>query len=537
MSKLSLLYPEGYDRNQETISKHMAFFDELRLGTLVKIPAKQALPWNTGDTQFTELFTSNSEVIRYRLDVLDDLIRNSTLCDCFREILPQIELIAQLRTDKQRATDTTQCLYSISEIEMYTDCVDLLYDAIAQVKDIKSAGLSSLFTLIKKVHESDEYIKLKQNSQALMKQTRSIRSVTIGVNLDAQLNALEAGVVSVNSEYFRSGDIIDRMLRLDKKDDGFRCLTPLIPYGKNRADQKATSFNSAVNNAIDIIFRSAVRRWRPLIRRYLVQNTDYIVSLAKDIRFLLIGVEFINKMHHLRVPMCKPDVCDIEDKAFDVKGLYNPHIALDLGEEEAKNIVYNNLKFDQNGMIYILTGANQGGKTAITAAVGISQALFQLGFFVPARSAKISPVDNIFVHISGREGAAIGKGRLGEECNHLRQTLEAASQYSLVLMDEALSSTSAIEASYIASEVLIGFSIIGLRGIFATHLHDLAQKIDELNSNPDSRVKLDNLVATVDSASNKRSFIISRTKPEGLSYAKSIAEKYGITLEQIKKRI
>lgn len=60
-----------------------------------------------------------------------------------------------------------------------------------------------------------------------MEDVRGIKSITIGVNLDAQLRPLEAGVVSVNKEIYKSGNVVDKMMRLDFKDDGFFCGTPL----------------------------------------------------------------------------------------------------------------------------------------------------------------------------------------------------------------------------------------------------------------------------------------------------------------------
>jgi DNA mismatch repair ATPase MutS len=266
------------------------------------------------------------------------------------------------------------------------------------------------------------------------------------VNLDAQLRSVEAGVVSINSQPFRSGDLIDRLLRLDVSDDGYRCITPLMPYGYNTSDPSAVVLNSGINRAIDTVFRSSVQKWRPLIRRYLTENIGYLRGLADEIRLLLALAHLVQRLRDLGLPMCKPQVCDMADKTFRAEGLYNPHIAFSL-KEPFIEMVLNDLGFDEDGMIYILTGANQGGKSAFTYAVGIAQALLQLGAFVPAKSAAISPVDQILTNFLAEEMDSIGKGRLGEECARLRNTLERATDCSLVLMDETLSSTSAIEAS------------------------------------------------------------------------------------------
>ncbi len=529
---LSLLYPSNFNAStkDEIATSALA---ELQIDKLVDLSSKKILPWETEQINLANYLTTSSKAISYRLDIVEDMVTNITLCDQLKEAVTLIEGIAELRSVKDNVSNITASLYSISEIEMYTDSIDLLQDALSDAKLI-SEGLHAFAKLIDNVFSSAEYQNLKINSQKLMEQMRGIKSVTIGVNLDAQLRSVEAGVVAVNTESFRSGDIVDRVLRLDTDDDGFRCLTPLVPYGK-RKDGNTEAFVAGVNSALDTIFRSTTRSWRPLIRRYLQLNTDNLVSIGKELRFLLAGVEFVQKLKRHRIPVCKPEVCEQEKRAFSVRGLYNPHIAFSLGTEDARNVVLNDFEFDEDGMIYLLTGANQGGKSGFTYAVGIAQLLFQLGLFVPAREAKISPADYIFTHFPSTDQLALGKGRLGEESARLNKIIAVATKHSLILMDETLSSTSAIEGTYIAGEVLTGLSLIGSRCIFATHLHDLTQQVEQINSQSQVKAKLDNLVVMVDSETGERNYKVVRMTPDGLSHAKNIAEKYGITLEYIKK--
>ena len=140
--------------------------------------------------------------------------------------------------------------------------------------------------------------------------------------------------------------------------------------------------------------------------------------------------------------------------------------------------------------------------------------MMQLGMFVPAESAVMSPVDAIYTHFPTGADDTIDKGRLGEECARLDAIIESVTDESLVLLDESLSSTGAYEASYIAAEVLGGLALIGCRVLFSTHLHELAG-IEK----------------------GKRSFKITRAKPDGKSYARDIAEKYGLSYDSIKKKI
>ena len=85
--------------------------------------------------------------------------------------------------------------------------------------------------------------------------------------------------------------------------------------------------------------------------------------------------------------------------------------------------------------------------------------------------------------------------------------------------------------------MLEGFSLVKCRGIFSTHLHDLAAAVDSVNTatGPCGGVRVDNLVAAIDSG--KRNFKIRREKPDGRSYARDIAEKYGLSLDNILKKI
>ena len=227
--------------------------------------------------------------------------------------------------------------------------------------------------------------------------------------------------------------------------------------------------------------------------------------------------------------MTVPEAAAVSEKRFCAVELYNPRVALAIEDE----IVTNDIAFDDKAGIYVLTGPNRGGKSVITVAVGAAQAMFQLGLPVPATEAVLSPVDGIFTHFPEGADDTIDKGRLGEECQRLREIFDAVSESSLVLLDESLSSTGAYEASYIASEILTAFAVVGCRGIFSTHLHELAAAVPEINerSKRSGGVMIDTLVAGIESG--KRSFKIHRAKPDGKSYARDIANKYGLSFDTL----
>ena len=77
-------------------------------------------------------------------------------------------------------------------------------------------------------------------------------------------------------------------------------------------------------------------------------------------------------------------------------------------------------------------------------------------------------------------------------------------------------------------------NVIGCSGLFVTHIHELTQKLAQFNAVPGRKGCVDNLVAQMENvADGTRSYRVLRTTPDGLSYAKDIARKYGLSMEEI----
>ena len=198
-------------------------------------------------------------------------------------------------------------------------------------------------------------------------------------------------------------------------------------------------------------------------------------------------------------------------------------------------IVTNDIDFNDDRRIYILTGPNRGGKTTITQAVGLAFLLAQNGIYVPATQMKFSPCDSIFTHFPADENDTVDLGRLGEESKRLAEIFSSASRYSLLLLNESLATTNVAEGLYIARDVVKSMRYLGTRAIFNTHMHDLARNLDEVNTTVKGDSKIESLVTGVENG--QRSFKVFIAPPQGVSYAKDIAEKYGVTFDKIKKQI
>ena len=528
---VSLLYPneesEAFHRNRANLPNVTEeVCDELGLNEIFMLKT----------SSLTDYFTTDERVIAYRQSTVRDLLSIPELLETLSGIHPILDDIRELRRlDNENITSADSYLYSITEIELYVTCLDTLRRGFSGVKDrITSPAFRALSDFVCELTESDYYRELNEKLAALSDRVHEVKSITIGVNLDREFRPESAGVISVNSEQFKSGKLLDKILRLSFKNDAFTCIANLAPFGRGQSDNKQEALIGAFNSAIEDVFRSSVRGWRNIVADYVIENTDFLLKLLPEIEFVSRAAELLKKLSdHPGCTVCYPELAPMSDKRFEAVGLYNPRVALAIEDE----IVTNDLSFDDEARIYVLTGPNRGGKSVITVALGAAQAMCQLGLPVPAETCVISPVSGIFTHFPEGADDTIDKGRLGEECARLKEIFDSADENTLILLDESLSSTGAYEASYIASEILSAFAVMRCRGIFSTHLHELAASVPDINerSMKQGGIRLDTLVAGIEEG--QRSFKIYRAKPDGKSYARDIADKYGLSFENLMERM
>lgn len=524
---ISLLYPSEESRVRHLEKKALPNISE---AVCYELGLEEI--FNLKNGSLSDFFTSDPEVICYRQEALADMAEHPEVRETLSKVHPILDDIGELRRlDRLNTSTADSYLYSITEVELYVSCIDTLSEGFLPIRSrLHSRAFGALADMAIELSSSEYYKELNRKLEALSSRVHEVKSITVGVNLDRELRPTSAGVISVNSEQFKSGKVLDKILRFSFKNDAFTCIAELSPFGKGQSENRQDALIGAFNSAIEDVFRSSVRGWRNIVGDYVLENTDFLLKLLPEIEFISRSSDLVRKLSSKSgCAMCIPEIRPREEKAFIAKGLYNPRVALAIEEE----IVTNDFEFDDNARIYVLTGPNRGGKSVITVAVGAAQAMFQLGLPVPASEAVLSPVNAIYTHFPEGADDTIDKGRLGEECARLREIFDDIDSDGMILLDESLSSTGAYEASFIASEILSGFAVLGCRGIFSTHLHELAASVPEINSRSAERggVLIDTLVAGIEEG--RRSFKIYRAKPDGRSYAKDIADKYGLSFEKL----
>ena len=532
-TEFRLLYPLGYKESDQARMKSYEFITSLQIDDMVVLQNDRYRGYS--ELTLEKFFSTDPEVLKYRQAIVEDLVEHPKLYQAFCSSVSEIQNVSELRRVLSSDFSVDSALSAVRYLEMYEELVDLFADVFAEIEkdpgaDIASEGMKNFRELVYQVAKSEEYLNLKREMEATGKNFGYLKSVTIGINLDDNLRPKEAGIISINEKEFSAGSIIDKLMK-HRLTDRQVMMTPLYPMQKGLHGEEQKAINYAMGSALQTIFEKPLRSFEPIIQNYYKANTAVFAALLDDIRFLTAGVKFILDMREKGFEMCRPQICPVEERVCELEQVYNPMLAM-RGVE--KTVVSNRFELDENGRFYLVTGPNHGGKSIFAYSIGMAQALCQLGLFVPAQQAKMSPVTGIFTHFPVSDENNYGKGRLESECARLSEILKQLSDTDMLLMDESFSSTSGLEAGYIASEVLTGIGVIGCCGLFVTHIHDLPMKVQEYNSYPGNRSKIDNLVAQMDNvAQGVRSYRISRTTPDGLSYARDIASRYGLNLEEI----
>jgi DNA mismatch repair ATPase MutS len=197
--------------------------------------------------------------------------------------------------------------------------------------------------------------------------------------------------------------------------------------------------------------------------------------------------------------------------------------------------VRNDIGFDGTVGIVVITGANQGGKTTYVQGTGLLQVMAQAGLFVPAEQAVVSPIDTIITHFPSGEAGSIETGRLSQELGELSRMFDETTADSLLLLNESLASTNAAEALVVAEEMLAALRRVGTRTLYATHLHEIAERLSEINEPAEAGPEVRGLTAETewDGEQVRRTYRIVPGSPAGRSFARDLARKHGISYEQL----
>lgn len=562
-SSFSILFPHN-DRDEFRQLSPAACHD-LGLDTLCRElsadPKEQKLIM-----QIISAMSSDPSTAEYRQKVFADILRLPELRKQLTDLFDRVEFIRNfgiMHRDSDEKLGLWHLLHRLDELDDYIKCVEEMKDCLSEA-DITSEGLTAFREHISMLYDEAFFGEMKKDIAELKVKASDIQSVTVGINVNERFEAVSMGLISVNDKPFKKSGLIssfaDAIAAKDKlhsgtewngdmhyhqveKDSsnivlGFMEKVAAVETAQSNPllsmNTRATIVNmpegDGINNStfyleniLNKMLSSLVKKLRDTLTKYANVAIVNISQLIPEFVYYIRFAEFITKCSEKGFPFCQPEVIRDNESSMKAKGFYNLKLAVNT--DSFKDIVVNDLDFDSGHLIYILTGANRGGKTTVTQALGMMYVLAQGGISVPASYFAYSPADCIYTHFPADEDKTMDLGRLGEECVRFKDIYSSCTSKSLLLMNETFSTTSFEEGYYIARDSVKALIKKQVRTIYNTHMHKLAADASEMGGGASSLI--------VKSDGGKRSFRIEVAAPEGMSYARDIAEKYGVTYDML----
>lgn len=227
-----------------------------------------------------------------------------------------------------------------------------------------------------------------------------------------------------------------------------------------------------LNKIVKEHFFNDVLTWYHKYSQMFKKLINFITQLD-----LISNNAYTSKKYHYTKPILNSDS---EESFLNVKQLRHPIIERLIDYEYVPHDVHLN-EITRGMMIY---GPNSAGKSAIMKAMGLCLIMAQCGLYVPAEEFEYNVFTALYTRISGSDNLFKGQSSFMVEMAELRTILKKADRRSMVIGDEICRGSETTSGTAIVAAAVIKLSKLGIKFLFATHLHDLPKlkEIQELNN-------------------------------------------------------
>lgn len=205
----------------------------------------------------------------------------------------------------------------------------------------------------------------------------------------------------------------------------------------------------------------------------LAQAAEHIEGffdmLRGELAFYVGCLNLADSLRALGMPICIPKLFPSDSKDRSWQGLYDVSLAL------VKNAAIVGNELDTAGKkLYIITGANQGGKSTFLRSIGQAQLMAQCGMFVGADDFSAPIRKGVFSHFKKEEDSAMKSGKLDEELTRMSEIADHLESGALMLFNESFAATNEREGSEICRQITQALIENGVEVFSVTHLYTYA---------------------------------------------------------------
>ncbi|ALS73788.1 DNA mismatch repair protein MutS [Planococcus rifietoensis] len=258
----------------------------------------------------------------------------------------------------------------------------------------------------------------------------------------------------------------------------------------------------------------------------LTLEYELFVSVREQVK------EYISRIQQLASKVSALDVyisfSEVAEKYRFTKPVFNDGRKISIREGRhpvvekmlnKQHYVPNDCELGDDGNMLLITGPNMSGKSTYMRQVALTIVLAQIGSYVPAASAELPIVDQIFTRIGAADDLVSGQSTFMVEMMESQYAITHATERSLLLFDEIGRGTSTYDGMALAQSMIEYIhEQIGANTLFSTHYHELTALEETLP-------KLSNVHVSAMEQSGKVVFLHKvKRGPADKSYGVHVAE-------------
>ena len=367
-----------------------------------------------------------------------------------------LEVLPDILVAVESLAARTALLRSLSELDQCDDVADLISHAIADDPPVTlSAGgviqpgfSAELDSILAASRDAKAWVADLEKTE---RERTGIKSLKVGYNkvFGYYLEVTKANADRVPADYIRKQTLVNAERYITPELKEYEAL--ILNAQERLADLEA------------VIYQQVVQQVAAAAERLLAVSR----SLATlDVCAALAEVALLNRY-------VRPQLS--EGGELHIVAGRHPVVEITQREEP---FVPNDVRFDDEEMILIITGPNMSGKSTFLRQVALIVLMAQIGSFVPADEAHIGLVDRIFTRIGARDEISAGQSTFMVEMVETANLLHHATPRSLLVLDEVGRGTSTYDGISIAWAVvehIHNHPRLRCKTLFATHYHELTQ--------------------------------------------------------------